>query len=43
MLNTNAAQGDGELDGNALETPMDVEITVDLVSQLVLQTSVGSG
>ena len=28
-----AAQGDGELNGNALETSMDVEFTVDLVSQ----------
>ncbi len=27
-----AAQGDGELNGNALETSMDVEFTVDLVS-----------
>lgn len=27
-----AAQGDGELNGNALETSMDVEITVDLIS-----------
>ncbi|SEF75577.1 Acetamidase/formamidase [Bryocella elongata] len=26
-----AAQGDGELNGNALETSMDVEITVDLI------------
>jgi amidase len=28
-----AAQGDGELNGNALETSMDVEFTVDLVSK----------
>ena len=28
-----AAQGDGELNGNALETSMDVEFTVDLVPQ----------
>jgi amidase len=27
-----AAQGDGELNGNALETSMDVEFTVDVVS-----------
>lgn len=27
-----AAQGDGELNGNALETSMDVEITVDVIS-----------
>lgn len=27
-----AAQGDGELNGNALETSMDVEFTVDLIS-----------
>ena len=27
-----AAQGDGELNGNALETSMDVEVTVDLIS-----------
>ncbi|MGA2592251.1 MAG: acetamidase/formamidase family protein [Bryobacteraceae bacterium] len=27
-----AAQGDGELNGNALETSMDVELTVDLLS-----------
>jgi len=26
-----ALQGDGELNGNALETPLDVEITVDLI------------
>jgi amidase len=26
-----AVQGDGELNGNALETPMDVELTVDLI------------
>jgi acetamidase/formamidase len=26
-----AAQGDGELNGNALETSMDVEITVDVI------------
>jgi acetamidase/formamidase len=28
-----AAQGDGELNGNALETSMDVEITVDVIPQ----------
>lgn len=28
-----AAQGDGELNGNALETSMDVEFTVDLIPQ----------
>lgn len=28
-----AAQGDGELNGNALETSMDVEFTVDVISQ----------
>ncbi|HEX4440737.1 MAG TPA: acetamidase/formamidase family protein [Thermoanaerobaculia bacterium] len=28
-----ALQGDGELNGNALETPMDVEITVDLIRE----------
>ncbi len=28
-----AAQGDGELTGNALETSMDVEVTVDLLSK----------
>ena len=27
-----AAQGDGELNGNALETSMDVELTVDVIS-----------
>jgi amidase len=27
-----AAQGDGELNGNALETSMDVEFTVDVIS-----------
>jgi acetamidase/formamidase len=27
-----ALQGDGELNGNALETSMDVEVTVDLIS-----------
>ena len=26
-----AAQGDGELNGNALETSMDVELTVDVI------------
>jgi acetamidase/formamidase len=26
-----AAQGDGELNGNALETSMDVEVTVDVI------------
>ena len=28
-----AAQGDGELNGNALETSMDVEFTVDVIPQ----------
>jgi len=28
-----ALQGDGELNGNALETPLDVEITVDLIRE----------
>jgi acetamidase/formamidase len=28
-----AAQGDGELNGNALETSMDVEFSVDLISR----------
>jgi acetamidase/formamidase len=28
-----AAQGDGELNGNALETSMDVEISVDVISK----------
>jgi acetamidase/formamidase len=28
-----AAQGDGELTGNALETSMDVEVTVDVISK----------
>ena len=27
-----AAQGDGELNGNALETSLDVEFTVDVIS-----------
>ena len=29
--NGHAAQGDGELNGNALETSMDVELTVDVI------------
>jgi acetamidase/formamidase len=33
-----ALQGDGELNGNALETSMDVEFTVDLVSQKRIAT-----
>jgi amidase len=33
-----AAQGDGELNGNALETSMDVEFTVDVISSKSLQT-----
>jgi amidase len=33
-----AAQGDGELNGNALETSMDVEFTVDLISSKLLMT-----
>ena len=33
-----AAQGDGELNGNALETSMDVEFTVDLVPNKALMT-----
>jgi acetamidase/formamidase len=33
-----AAQGDGELNGNALETSMDVEFTVDVVSSKSLMT-----
>ena len=33
-----AAQGDGELNGNALETSMDVEFTVDVVPQKALAT-----
>jgi len=34
-----AAQGDGELNGNALETSMDVEFTVDVVSAKSLMTA----
>jgi acetamidase/formamidase len=33
-----AAQGDGELNGNALETSMDVEFTVDVISSKLLNT-----
>jgi amidase len=33
-----AAQGDGELNGNALETSMDVEFTVDVISSKSLMT-----
>jgi acetamidase/formamidase len=33
-----AAQGDGELNGNALETSMDVEFTVDVIPSKVLMT-----
>jgi amidase len=33
-----AAQGDGELNGNALETSMDVEFTVDVISSKQLMT-----
>jgi acetamidase/formamidase len=33
-----AAQGDGELNGNALETSMDVEFTVDVISDKPLMT-----
>jgi len=33
-----AAQGDGELNGNALETSMEVEFTVDLVPSKSIQT-----
>jgi acetamidase/formamidase len=33
-----AAQGDGELNGNALETSMDVEFTVDVISSKALMT-----
>jgi amidase len=33
-----AAQGDGELNGNALETSMDVEFTVDVISSKPLMT-----
>jgi acetamidase/formamidase len=33
-----AAQGDGELNGNALETSMDVEFTVDVMSNKSLMT-----
>jgi amidase len=33
-----AAQGDGELNGNALETSMDVEFTVDLIPSKALMT-----
>jgi amidase len=33
-----AAQGDGELNGNALETSMDVEFTVDLIASKSLMT-----
>jgi acetamidase/formamidase len=33
-----AAQGDGELNGNALETSMEVEFTVDLISSKALTT-----
>jgi amidase len=33
-----AAQGDGELNGNALETSMDVEFTVDVVSAKAMMT-----
>ena len=32
-----AAQGDGELNGNALETSMDVEFTVDVVQQKAMR------
>src|SRR5579863_829687 len=32
-----AAQGDGELTGNALETSMDVEVTVDVISKKRIQ------
>ncbi|HEV3141609.1 MAG TPA: hypothetical protein VGY57_13890, partial [Vicinamibacterales bacterium] len=33
-----AVQGDGELNGNALETSMDVEFTVDVVPNKSIQT-----
>jgi amidase len=33
-----AAQGDGELNGNALETSMEVEFTVDVISSKALMT-----
>jgi amidase len=33
-----AAQGDGELNGNALETSMDVEVTVDLIPEKRIAT-----
>src|SRR5215510_2854085 len=33
-----AAQGDGELNGNALETSMDVEFTVDVIASKPLMT-----
>jgi amidase len=33
-----AAQGDGELTGDALETSMDVEVTVSLLAQKSIQT-----
>jgi acetamidase/formamidase len=33
-----AAQGDGELNGNALETSMDVELTVDVVPRKTVMT-----
>jgi hypothetical protein len=33
-----AAQGDGELNGNALETSMDVEFTVDVIASKSLMT-----
>ena len=33
-----AVQGDGELNGNALETSMDVEFTVDVISNKLLMT-----
>src|SRR6266545_6976848 len=33
-----AAQGDGELNGNALETSMEVEFTVDVISSKPLMT-----
>jgi amidase len=33
-----AVQGDGELNGNALETSLDVEFTVDVISSLPLMT-----
>jgi amidase len=33
-----AAQGDGELNGNALETSMDVEFTVDVIHDKRIRT-----